>query len=157
MVPGNLVTQTALRCRRGFSLIELVLLIAVIGIVATLGIQRIGNSIALNELDAAARTMEADLRWVQQLTVNQHAGHAPVFKVRTSSPYGYYVTLDTVSIKRMNFPSGMTVGPFSAAAYADGLTFNNDGNLTVPSSVTLMNSAGARTIYLDVAGRIRMQ
>ncbi len=50
------------RVTRAFSLVELVLVIAIIGVLSAIAVPRFGNSIALHSVDGAARRIAADLK-----------------------------------------------------------------------------------------------
>jgi prepilin-type N-terminal cleavage/methylation domain-containing protein len=87
--------------QRGFMLIELVLVIAIIAIAAALVFPQIGDWIAAYDLNIAARQLAADLRLLQQLSINSD-GVFPILHLRVTSPYGYYTDLRTKVIQPLS-------------------------------------------------------
>jgi len=77
---------------QGFTLVELILLIALIGILAWLAVPRLG---AFHEikLDTAARRVAADLRYAQGLSMTRRERHGVLFEPAVSR----YTVLDAAS------------------------------------------------------------
>ena len=147
--------------QRGYTLVELVVVIAVIGIIAAMALPKISDWQADQDLDAAARELAADIRLLQQMTVNS-GGVIPSLYLYTTAPYGYYTYRNLAVINPTNrFPatvkfSGITSGP---------ITFNIDGRPVTGSgylsTITLVRADGkgsARQVIIEaMTGRVRIQ
>ena len=91
--------------QRGMTLIELLICIAVFGIIASMAVPTLGQSMAKQELEGASLQLAADIRWLQQIGINNGSGIVS-YKLlfNTNTPYGYYVTANTQVIKKYTFP-----------------------------------------------------
>ncbi|WP_371371398.1 Tfp pilus assembly protein FimT/FimU [Sporomusa aerivorans] len=141
----------------GFTLIEIVLLISILGVAAALAIPKLGTSIARYELDNTARQLMADLRWMQQLSINTGEGVIPRMTFSSSAPYSYSVTVSARSRKTVKLPASVSV----VNSY---ISFNTGGLPEEPerfgTTVTLHStkiSGLNRKIIIDSRGRVRME
>lgn len=142
---------------KGFSLLELLLVVAVLGILAAIAVPRFSSADAQRDLDNAARQLVVDLRWTSQMAVNSVETVKVVFV--NVSPFGYRVVqgaAETVIKPTQSFPATV-----SFSAVVSPVSFDVYGKPTGAADVaiTLQNTAGqTRTVNIDyLTGRVRMQ
>jgi prepilin-type N-terminal cleavage/methylation domain-containing protein len=92
----GLITRKQLNKRskeheRGFTLMELLIVLAIFGIVAGIGVVRFQTAQAHQELDRAVRELTADIRWMQQLSANDAT---PRLTDTTPLTYRYRLVVD---------------------------------------------------------------
>jgi prepilin-type N-terminal cleavage/methylation domain-containing protein len=94
--------------QRGVTLIELLICIALLSIFAGMAIPRLGQSVEKQELENASRQLAADIRWLQQISINAGVDTtAYAMSFYNTTPYGYYVTANTQRIKNVTFPTSV--------------------------------------------------
>ncbi|MBP2651772.1 MAG: hypothetical protein H6Q74_2597 [Firmicutes bacterium] len=111
--------------QQGFTLIETVVTVAIIAVLAAIGVNELRVAIANRELARAAWELAADIRWMQQLSANDVAEDArvtlsPSYRYKlllwasdytlqsTSEKTNYYQVLDsssTTALKKLSFDS----------------------------------------------------
>ena len=147
-----------MRVRRGgFSLLELLIVTAMIAMICGLGIMQLGETLAGNELSAAALELAADLRWMQQASVNSPASaggpfYLLVFDNGTGS--GYQITASTKSVKRSVFPASVRLANNPAK-----VSFNPSGSPSNAQSIALQSLSLKKNRYVIIAavtGRVRI-
>ncbi|MEG6584046.1 pilus assembly FimT family protein [Dendrosporobacter sp. 1207_IL3150] len=147
--------------QKGFTAIEVLIVIAILGLVAGIAVPRINHSMALIELDNAARELAADLRWLQQNSVNATAGSSslgissdPIASLYfyTSSPYGYYITKNAVTIKKKIFPTTVEV-----VGFYNKISFGTNGYIVTPVTINLRSGSVYKKVIVDAVGRIRIE
>lgn len=143
--------------QQGFTLIELMLVIAIICVITAPAVPKLGDWVAEQDLNIAARELAADLRLVQQLSINC-AGTTPEFYLINTSPYGYVTALNTKVIQpKRTFP-----GTVKVSGSATTISFTSNG---IPKQGTDMTIALARqdgkgtkrVIVQAQTGRIRIE
>ena len=141
--------------QRGVTLIELVICIGVLGIIASTAIPKLGQSLAQQELESASLQLAADIRWLQQLSINAGSGTVSYrLLFNNSEPYGYYVTANTQVIKSFTFPKSIRL-PGSSAQIGFGLSGAPSGAQTI-SLQSIKLKTWKYVILAPVTGRVRI-
>lgn len=142
--------------QNGFTFIEIMVVIAIIAIVVALAVLKLGDTMARRDIDNAARQLAADLRWMQQLTVNSGDGAIPQMIFDPAETYQYYVTVSSYSVKSVKLPASVSVAnPI--------VSFNINGLPVLPTSMgttITLNSTKitglSKQVIIDSVGRIRI-
>ena len=142
--------------RQGFTLIELVMVIVLIGILAAFAAPKLGN-ITSSKSGAFADKLRADIRYAQNLAMSQNKRYRVYFNTNPPSPTtGYAVVYDTSGGAWTSFGfaqdpagSGNLSVPLNAGDYA-GITvstpaggyveFNSLGVPTAAATITITPS-----------------
>lgn len=143
--------------QRGFTLLELAVVVSVLAITAVMALIRIGNSIAVREMEDSAQQLAADIRWTQQAIVNTDPASLPVLIFVNAKPFGYKVTQGTRVIKKNTFPSSveLTGSPDPVAFKLSGLPVGGK-DLTFILKSSVVNEMRKVTIALST-GRVRVE
>jgi len=146
--------------QRGFGMVEVLIVLSVLGIIAGLAIPRFNSSISQRELDIAARELAADLRWMQQTSVNSSGGAPslgiasdplPSISFYTTSPYGYYITINSKTVKKNILPASVQItGNYKT------ISFGINGYLNSPVTIKLRSGTYFKSVIVDAAGRVRI-
>jgi len=142
---------------QGFTLIELIIVVAIIAIVTALAVPKMGDWLAEQDLNIAARELAADLRLVQQLSINC-AGTTPEFYLINTSPYGYVTALNTKVIQpKRTFPRTVRV-----SGSATTISFTNNGIPKQGKDMTIalarVDGRGTKRIIIQAqTGRVRIE
>jgi prepilin-type N-terminal cleavage/methylation domain-containing protein len=148
--------------RRGFSLVELVLVLAIMAIVSALAVPRYYSSVARYRADAAARRIASDLELAQSRAYSRNATQSALFSIGSSSyqidgmadPYHpsqpYTVRLGEspyfARLKSVNFAGSNT------------LSFDGYGQPASAGTIVLAVGMEQRTITIELSsGRSRIQ
>jgi type II secretory pathway pseudopilin PulG len=131
----------------GFTVIEIVVFILIVGIVGGIvGIQ-IGNYNANMALDRAARQVLSDVRYAQEMAMSTNRGVD--FNVRTN---GYTLTWDDGSALQSTFGKGsveVNLSELNATISGTDVSFDREGLPGGSVTLTVSNSAGSRTITVN--------
>lgn len=102
--------------QRGLTLVEVLVTIAVLGILAGIAVPQISRTIALRELDNASRQLAGDIRLLEQMTLNSNDGSNGVGGILVPNivffqgpPAGYTFYKNDKSKEIKHFPSSVTL------------------------------------------------
>lgn len=128
----------------GFTLVEMSLVIAVFGILATIAVLGTSRMIRSNRLVGATNTLVADLRYARGLAASHRRDYRIVFQ---SGGYSLVRVASADTVLRRICPSGITC---SATANP---TFFAWG-LTAPSTITLSSESRSHILQLAANGNV---
>ena len=151
-----------MRKRSGFTVIELIIVIVILGILTTIGIPGYLHWLPKYRLKSAARDLYSNMQFAKLSAIKNNANWAIVFD-RATGQYqvcsgqgpdnswggGDNVVLKTVVLN--NYRSGVTYGHGNAGS-AIGSTFGDDITYSSPNNVAVMNPRGtsnAGYVYLQ--------
>ena len=141
--------------QRGMTLIELLICVAVFGIIASMAIPTLGQSLAKQELESSSLQLAADIRWLQQLAINAGSGSVSnKLLFNTSAPYGYYVTANTQIIKKYTFPVSVKLSGIPSP-----IGFSLSGSPSGAQTISLQSTKLKTMKYVilaPVTGRVRI-
>jgi prepilin-type N-terminal cleavage/methylation domain-containing protein len=145
--------------RRGFTLLELLVAVALVGVLAAIAVPSFQRQIERWRLGAAARQLVMDLKVARSRAIVGGAAQRVHFTVPGGSyqlerqrPGGAYAAVGSATL----LPDGVRVVDCTAAG--DGIGFRPRGHAITFGSVTLRNASGdERRVVVDIAGRMRVQ
>lgn len=135
--------------QQGFTVMEVLVTLLLLSVVVSIAIPNFFKHIADRHLEDAARLLASDIRYLQQLSVNAPEGKYYHMFFRNGSPYGYYITSDTIAIKSVRFDSSveLRVPPRYVA-------FSGNGTPQSGYSITLRSNKTRKLKYVLVEGAI---
>lgn len=143
--------------QRGFSMVELLAVVSIFAIVAALAVPRLGNSVALQELEDAAQQLAADIRWTQQKVVNSEPAPAIEIVFVNAKPFGYRIVQGTKVIRKHTFPGSveLTGNPANVGFRLNGMpTSSADLTFYLKSKA----AGGQRKVIIAFStGRVRVE
>jgi type IV fimbrial biogenesis protein FimT len=140
------------RLSKGFSLIELLIVIAIFGVVGSMAAFTWQKIVANNNLRSAARELSADIALYRQWAVGQGAAYVVTFNIGSNN---YTVNPGNIVKSPASFGSGCAV---TATTFSGDVINIQARGLLDNGAVTMTNTRGSTaTMTVDVAGRTRVE
>ena len=134
-----------MRRRRGFSLLEVLVVLAIAGILLGLLLRNMNRGKANREVDRVAVELEGGLRLARATALNRNGSHLVltanqwILRAPNSGQIG------DVKIGAIPTTVEVTMNPSAA-----NLTFNSNGSITAATSFTVRSRATNRTTVLSI-------
>lgn len=127
------------RTEAGFSLVELLAVLVLVGLVLAIGIPLVRDQVMIADVRQAADQMGVDLRAARMIAVSKHK--TIVFTVNTdpTNTYSYEGTDGAIRLRTM--PKGVKITNASVGS----ITFKPDGSVTVISNIVLESQVANAT------------
>lgn len=142
--------------RPAFSLLELVIVVAILGVIAVIAVPRFASASARHRADTAARRVQADIEIVRQRAIATSGPWRMVFKPGARR----YAIIDDTSTATGSWSVDLGSEPFaSTVTLADfggdgAVTFSAFGRPDSTGTITIRSGSQEITLSLDAAGRV---
>lgn len=141
--------------QRGFSIIEIVIVLSIAAILAAIAVLRTADSVSARELEDAAQQLAGDIRWTQQETVNRTAGMPTPVITFYASGYSIEAGLGNRLKPFTQFPASVQL---VGTPYP--LTFTLEGKPAIGITLSLQQKSRPfrfrYIIVLQTTGRVRV-
>jgi len=151
-------TSRGLSPRRAFTLVELVTVILIMGIMASVAAPRYINALGTSRVQAAARRVAADLRLAREYALKSSVVQSVDFDIATDSylmPTVPHVdrpgSAYAVNLAASEYPVNMTTANFEGV---DIIQFDIYGRANRSGSVVVQSGSAQRTVQIDNVGNI---
>ncbi len=162
---GNAMHYSTVHCSercKGFSLLELVIVIAIVGILSAMAIPRYANATNNYRVAAIARRMAADIAMTRNRARALSTSAAITFSVGTNSyqipgmlGVGHTSSPYTVSLANGSYPGTLISATFGGSAT---LTFNGYGIPASAGTIQITSGSAKATITVDAdSGKTTIQ
>jgi prepilin-type N-terminal cleavage/methylation domain-containing protein len=146
-------TRRRLRFRRGFTLIELVIIIVLIGIMGAIAMPKYASAMNRYRADAAARRIATDLGYTRSLAIATSTTTSIQFNCNTST---YQIAGATdpdhggiFSVTLSGDPYLSTISSAAAVSSIVTVSFNGYGIPTSTPSIVVTSSDATRTVTVS--------
>lgn len=136
--------QTRPHDTRGFSLLELMVVVGVFGVLVAISIPAISGSLRTARLEGAANTLAADLRYARSLATAERRTIQVTF---SANAYSLQRVSPSAVVRTRTLPRGVGFASSSTATfYAWGLTD--------PVSITVSDQHASNVVQLSANGSV---
>lgn len=153
----EITNKNYLNDHRGFSLVEVMIVVVIIGVITALALPDFNKLIGRYNLECAARELAANVRLLQE---NAMRYENPDYKMSFTAGSDYYLSnadTGTTVNRRIKLPAGVELAYTNFSAKRP-LAFAANGNPTNFGTITLRDRASGdyRYVIIDLIGRVRV-
>lgn len=144
----------------GFSLIELIVTVSILGIMAVATIPFTFEEMNKSNLEQAARIIAGDIRYGESKALSEQSSTFKIHFVSASNEYRKYFDKSNPSrFERIMLPEGITMSSAVFGSNSSKVYFNAKGSVTMGGSISLTDSHGNWTFVrvTPVTGRVRVE
>ncbi len=139
----------------GFSLLEALVVVAIIAIIALIGVPVYINLQPQLKLQAAARSLAADLRLAQEAAVTEQINYLVAFNTNENS-YSLVNSQTGVTVKKIFLDKQVKISSVAGLSNNQAV-FNSSGALSYGGTIILQNSNNQqKTITLQPSGYVQI-
>lgn len=146
--------------KNGFTLLELIIVISIMGVIASVAYPSFIIIKRDRALYSQAREIAVDFRYMQQLAINGQANYSVIFNAGGG---GYSIISGTSNVKTVVMENGIYYDPSASTGMVnDTYTVNTDGYPadSQPGGIiiALRNSSGKYIyVYIGIAGKVEIK
>lgn len=140
----------------GFTLTELMITVAILGILAAMAVPSFTSTLERRKIIAASEAIQSDLRWARGEAIKRNTDVTVTFTPGAAGAWSYAITPATKSVTSATIPEFGNVALAENFGSNDTLFDHTRGISNDPGTVTLTSSAGEVHIVLSALGRARI-
>lgn len=146
--------------KKGVTFIELVVVLAIIGILAAVTVPTMKNYLSSWQLSGSARLLVNKLRQAQEEVVTTQVQHGVRFNTTTPVTIDFFKKVDTTktTLETVTLSNGITIALNSLTD--NEVIFSADGGLSTnssPGTIIVTLGTSSKTISVSAAGVIKLQ
>jgi len=130
--------------RRAFTLAEILIAVAVFGILAATAVPQFIAFRPKSRLNGAARQVYSELMWARSKAVNENSAYVVTF------PTNQTIQITGSTTKTVSIQSEYS--DVTLTSSASTITFSSRGTADVAPTITLTNSGGTKTVTVRITG-----